>query len=722
MKFKIEKKDLIMFVIYSILLLYLCAIAILNFTSLLNEGEFYGLMPFKAFTMPYLPVTLLLFIGALIAIFSSVSSYIFKKDKGHGIGLKLKSKESDGYAKWADDKEVKKGENVVKINRLADDLDAAGIPLINNEKETYIDNGEYHSLILGSTGSGKTQTIVKPMVNFLAKKGESMIITDPKGEIYQNSAHYLKSRGYNIIVLNFREPQNGNSWNPLTLPYQYYKEGNIDKATELLDDVALNILYDPNNKSDSDFWEKGSADYFSGLALGLFMDASEKEINLNSINYMATVGEERCGASHYINEYFRFKGEDSSPYMFASTVINAPSDTKGGLLSTFRQKIRIFSTQENLSEMLSYSDFDLRKIGSEKTAIFMIIHDEKKTYHSLMTIFIKQCYETLIDEAQKQGGKLPIRTNFILDEFANMPPLKDVDAMISAARSRLIRFTFIIQDFAQLNSVYGEEVAQIIRGNCNNLIYLISAELKALEEISKMCGEVKVTDDKDKNATRPLVSITDLQKMKLFEGILIRTRMNPYKIKLQPDFKINWGIPKIEEPYPVREKRPVEIFDLKKFVMDERTKLMAEQGENGMGIPGMGGNPFDNPFASTMNPFNLPPTMMPSPGKQAPSPKSNNLDLDAILKDIDEKMKNFMEEEEEAKQQEKEELVNDHQDEEPVEVIEDLPQEVESKEEENKESESKEEKPKINVDADSIIVNENVITDDEFFDDFFGDE
>lgn len=749
MKFKIDKKDLLMFVIYCILLLYLCAIAVLNFTSLINEGVFYGLMPFKAFTMPYLPVTILLFVGSLIAIFSSVSSYIFKKDKGGGIGIKIKQKESDGYAKWAEAKEIKKGEDVVKINRLADTLDAAGIPLINNEKETYVDNGEYHNLVIGSTGSGKTQTIVKPMVNFLAKKGESMIITDPKGEIYKYSANYLKSLGYKIILLNFREPQNGNAWNPLTLPYQYYKSGNIDKATELLDDIALNILYDPSNKNDSDFWEKSAADYFSGLALGLFMDAQEKEINLNSINLMSTVGEERCGTSHYINEYFRFKGESSSAYIFASNTINAPSDTKGGILSTFRQKIRKFSTQENLSEMLSYSDFDLRSIGNGKTAIFMIIHDEKKTYHSLMTIFIKQCYETLIDVAQENGGKLPIRTNFILDEFANMPPLKDVDAMISAARSRLIRFTFIIQNYAQLNQVYGEEVAQVIRGNCGNLIYLISTELKALEEISKMCGEVKVTDDKDKNATRPLISITDLQKMKLFEGIIIRLRTNPYRVKLQPDFKIDWGIKRIEEPYPQRMKQPVELFDLKKFVMEERNKLMTEQSNN------MGGgmdNPFANPFSNPMgNPFGMGSSPMgslggldspfASPAKETKKPPMGNLDLDAMLKDIDEKLKAFELEEEEAKRAEKAKLEEDdvvldaetkEKDEEPkTESVEELDTEKleEAPIEKTIDTQAlastpaeKDEKPKINVDADSIIVNENVITDDEFFDDFFGDE
>lgn len=83
--------------------------------------------------------------------------------------------------------------------------------------------------------------------------------------------------------------------------------------------------------------------------------------------------------------------------------------------------------------------------------------------------------------AQANGGALPVRTNFLLDEFANMPKLKDMTTMITAARSRHMRFTMIIQNYAQLNQVYGKEEAETIRGNCGNIIYLISAELAALE-------------------------------------------------------------------------------------------------------------------------------------------------------------------------------------------------------------------------------------------------
>lgn len=715
MKFKVEPKDFLLFVVYCGLLLYLCAIAVLNFVSLSTDGTFYGLLPFLAFTPKYIAATLILFIISLVGIFTSVSSYIFKKDKDGGFGIILKKKSSDGYSSWAKDKDIKEQSGIEKVDPLADTLDAAGIPLINNGKEMWVDNGEYHNLVIGSTGSGKTQTVVKPMVNLLAKKGESMIITDPKGEIYKYSASYLKEKGYKIIVLNFREPNRGNSWNPLTLPFKYYRAGNPDKAIELLNDVALNILYDPSNKNESDFWEKSAADYFSGLALGLFQDGREEEVNLNSINVMSTVGEERYATSNYIKEYFGMKGEKSNAYMFASSTINAPNDTKGGLLATFRQKIRNFSTGEALSEMLSYSDFDMKDIGNGKTAVFMIIHDEKKTYHSLMTIFIKQCYETLIDAAQENGGKLPVRTNFILDEFANMPPLKDVDAMVSAARSRDIRFTFIIQNFAQLNDVYGDNVAEIIKGNCGNIVYLISTEMKALEEISKMCGEVKVTDEKDKNATRPLITITDLQKMKLFEAIIIRLRTSPFRTKLEPDFKMEWGIERREEEYPTRAKREVQIFDLKEFVMEQRNKKMAEEGNNFQN-----NNPFRpmdmgmgfSPFSQGMG--------MPNFGSAPSRPSISDMDIDSMLKDLDEKFKE-LDRQEAMKKEVKEEQPVKKDD--LIPEVDKIPEKHEEKQLEIVEPEEVlPASPVINVDKDSKVIDDSVVSDDEFFDDFFGDE
>ncbi len=615
MKFRVKPKDLIIFIIFCIFLLILSSLAVINVSSLLNTAEFYGLNFFAGFVSPYILPTLVVFLAVMIAIFLSVSSYIFERDKGSkGIGLSFKEKEDKGYSRWAKPEEIKKDNDVAKVVIKDQESDAAGMPLINDGKNIWVDNGEYHSLIIGATGSGKSSCVVNAQIQTLARHGESIIATDPKGELYRDHSEFLRSKGYKIVVLNFRNPNMGNAWNPLTLPYQLYKEGNTDKAVELLDDVAHNILYDPENKNDP-FWEKSASDFFSGLALGLFEDAKEDEINLNSINYMSTVGEENFATSNYTKEYFTLKGENSNAYVFASNTINAPNETKGSILSVFRQKIRLFASREQLSEMLSYSDFNMREIGTQKTAVFMIIHDEKTTYHALATIFLKQVYETLIDVAQTYPkGKLPFRTNFILDEFANMPPLKDVTTMVTAARSRRIRFTFVIQNFAQLNDVYGKDQAETIRSNCGNIIYLMTTELAALEEISKLCGEVK-SKEKEKTASQPLITVSDLQKLKMFEVIILRSRLNPFRTKMTPSFEIDWGNNFGNGELVEREKHNIALFDIKEFVkVKKRNKLFealdnnnanngAKQNVNPVEPPASNKDIINENIPNNLNPF-----------------------------------------------------------------------------------------------------------------------
>ena len=279
LKFRADKDDVMIFVVFAIFLLYIVAIGIVNLHSFATEGYFSGLNPFPAFTPRFLWMTLLIYFVTLVGMFVSVKSYFFEVEKGFGFTTEKKDK---GYSRWAKDKEMKA--ELTLVNPQQETSSAAGVPLLLNEKEAWVDNGEYHTLVIGSTGSGKTQTVIKPTVKLLAKAGESMIITDPKGEIYESTANMLRDKGYDVQILNFRDPQNGSSWNPLSLPYRMYKNGNQDKAIELLDDLALNILYDESSNNSDPFWEKTSADYFSGVALGLFEDAKEDEININSIS------------------------------------------------------------------------------------------------------------------------------------------------------------------------------------------------------------------------------------------------------------------------------------------------------------------------------------------------------------------------------------------------------------------------------------------------------
>ena len=603
LKFRADKKDIVIFLIFLVVLLYLIAIAVVNIHSVATESVFAGLNPLPAFAPDLLLTTLMFFILAVVAILTACSSYFFDREEGFGVTTQKKSK-NDGYSKLMSENEMKKDYGIKKVHLIDDTYDAGGFPVINNGKDAWVDDsGQPHSLIMGASGSGKTQAFMFPLIKILGRHGESMIVTDPKGELYENCGALLKEKGYKIILLNFRDPKEGAAWNPFSYPYRIYKEGNSDKANELLQDLASNILIDPNNKAEP-FWEQTASNFFTGLSLGLFDDAKEEEININSINMMAEVGDDRIGASTYIKEYFKSKGELSPAYIAAASCINAPNETRGGIMSTFRTKTRIFSSQEALSEMLSYSDFDIRDIGKEKTAVFLKVHDEKTTYHALATIFVKQAYEALIATAQTFPNlKLPYRTNFILDEFANMPALKDVETMITASRSRNIRFSFVIQNFSQLNKVYGKDVAETIKGNCGNFVYLMSTELAALEEISKLLGDQKPPKaEKDKPAPpiRPLFTVSDLQALKEGEVIINRFRSMPFKTKLTYDWKIDWGKKYPKMDYTVRPHHEVKVFDVKEYV----NKLKESQGTpTPMGGPmgGMkGGMPMSGQFMPGM--------------------------------------------------------------------------------------------------------------------------
>ena len=647
LKFRADAKDIVIFIIFCFVLLYFVAIAVLNLNSFAMDGVFRGLNPFPAFGPEFLFYTIVFYILILAGLMLACSSYFFEREEGFGLTTEKKSK-ADGYSKLMSEKDMKKDYGIKKVHLTDDDYDAGGIPIINDGVDAWVDDsGQPHALIMGASGSGKSQAFMFPFIRILGRHGESMIVTDPKGELYEACGNMLKEKGYRIILINFRDPKEGNAWNPFSYPYRIYKEGNIDKANELLQDLASNILIDPNNKAEP-FWEQTASNFFTGLSLGLFDDAKEEEININSINMMAEVGEDRFGSSNYIKEYFKSKGELSPAYIAAASCINAPNETRGGIMSTFRTKTRIFSSQESLSEMLSYSDFDIRDIGKEKTAVFLKVHDEKTTYHALATIFVKQAYEALIAVAQTCPNlKLPYRTNFILDEFANMPALKDVGTMITASRSRNIRFSFAIQNFSQLNQVYGKEVAETIQGNCGNFVYIMSTELSALEEISKLLGDKKPDKPKkDEPAPpiRPLFSVSDLQALKEGEVIINRFRSMPFKTKLTYDYKINWGKKYDIMTYSERPHHEVKVFDLKGFV----TKLKGNQAPMGgmmgagMGmIPGMmGGMPM------TGSPF-IPGGIAMNPARPNPAMQSS---LDEYVKKLDEKIAELEKEEAEEKE------------------------------------------------------------------------
>lgn len=448
------------------------------------------------------------------------------------------------YARWCRDSEMQEALTKIDLNK---EVTTSGIPIMHNNDCLYTPKNDAHTLVIGATGSGKTQTTILPQTKLSLLAGESVVINDVKGEIYQRTAHNFKEKDYQLIVLNFEDPTLASSWNPLQLPYEFYKQKNTDKAITLIEDLGYYLFSDLENKESDSFWTNSTIDYFTGLTLYLFEHASLEEINLNSVYNLANDLSEENTATKFLQQL----DKTSTIYYNLSGTLKAPMETKGGIIATFNQKIKKYIGLNNLSSMLSNSNFDIKKISNQKTAIFII--SGLTTYsNSLIPLFVSQ-----IITATDNFGAKERRLNIILDEFDSMIPIKNFAKLINYARSIKVRFTVVIKSYIDLTNMYGKEQTEVIKSCFPILIYLLSNDIYTLEEISKLCGNQEIN-----KKVRPLISVEELKVMKVFEAIVLIPRMMPYKTTLLPDYKINWQLEQKELPLPKREDKSIKIYQL----------------------------------------------------------------------------------------------------------------------------------------------------------------
>ena len=414
-----------------------------------------------------------------------------------------------------------------------------GVPLLYDSeiKRVYVDSTDTHTLVYGATGSLKTRSIVMPTIKLLGQAGESMIINDAKGELYNRLAGELQELGYNIVVINLREPSKGNCWNPLYLPYHFYLMGDIDRACEFINDIAINLTNDESTSKDP-FWDNSAADLAFGLILLLFKYCKENNEDISAVNISNVLALRRKlfssgGPVPGLNQrpkdtsIWKYASQDELIAARLSGSVFAPNDTMNSILSTFDNKMSIFSLQPTLLTMLANNDFDIAEIGQKKTVLFMVIPDEKTTFSALCSLFIKQSYEYLIFTAMQTGHKtVENRVNYCLDEFSSLPSIADFPAMVTAARSRDIRFLLVVQSQSSLKRKYKEDADTII-SNCSNWIFFTSRELGLLRELSELCGM-------QKNNNRPNISTYDLQHLskKSREALLLCGRYKPARVSM----------------------------------------------------------------------------------------------------------------------------------------------------------------------------------------------
>lgn len=443
------------------------------------------------------------------------------------------------YSRWATNEEMK--ERLKEIN-IKESVPTSGIPLINENDKYYITDSDMHNLVIGCTGSGKTQSVILPSLKLSIKANESILVEDPLGEIYEMNEKHLQEEGYNTIVIDLQDSRKGNNWNPLTLAYKLYKEKNVDKALDLIDDLGYYLFSDSTKTNSDPFWVNSVINYFSGLTLYLFENATEEEINLSSIESLSNQLE-----SGKLDEFIVEIKDNQKLGIKLNSILKAPSETRGSILSVFNQKISNYLSKENLENMLSTTDFDLTNILKEKTAIFIVSGTTSQS-ENLVPLFVNQVIDTISIYGNKER-----KINILLDEFDSLLPIKNFARKLEYCRSLGIKITVCIKSFIHLQNMYSKEEVEILKMCFGNLIYLLSKDIYTLEEISKYCGEEK--------ENKPLISKEELQTLEPFEAVIIMTRMMPFKTKLMADYKINWEYTNEKAEIPQRKINEIKIFN-----------------------------------------------------------------------------------------------------------------------------------------------------------------
>lgn len=498
-----------------------------------------------------------------------------------------------------------------------------GIPISHYRHCYYIDSDPIHNMIIGTSRSGKGQTTVLPMIDNLsrAEKQSSLVVNDPKGELYAASSATLKKRGYDVYLLNMADGDKSMAYNPLQLIIRAWEQGDIGRAIALTRTLTATLCNDANDKSNGWVY-RDAAHGIGGMILALvnynlnpnnFIDKKahpERVTMFNIVDMISEIGSityakdpsDPYTKSYLIDEYFTHLNNDSfakKEYMAASS---NDERSHGNIYSTINDALSLFSTLKN-AKMTSQNTLELKSVGFPKylnfrvkkqalegqiieitfldqqkhkissykikpaiggfveynfdsnlktgdyleikhigvtegkpliernlyqlnikpnskfvllkelhrhdldiehiqlyysdkpVAVFMKIPDSDTSNNALASLFINQLYTELSRQCDfVAGGKTIKRVHFILDEFGNIDPIKDMDHIMTVSAGRNLLYTLVIQSYQQIYGLYGHEKGQVIKENCQNQDLIKSTDSATNEEFSKLCGNKTVEE------------------------------------------------------------------------------------------------------------------------------------------------------------------------------------------------------------------------------------
>lgn len=397
--------------------------------------------------------------------------------------------------------------------------------------KTIISPTTIHTLVLGTTGSGKTTAYIIPSIKALAntKTKPSFLFTDPKGELSEQTAWFLREQGYDVKILDFRRPERSLRWNPLAYAYDKYQQAQNTKEqatfdgtkyifngeSYTVDEIENAIFAEEQRLEDEAFeevqnivsaicpinerdpiWDNGARALIQAVTLAMLEDSIDSACEVSKEQFcfynVAKICQKTDNNCAELKKYFQYRNPTSLAVQYSGMVLNAPDKQMGSYMSSVAEKLLMFNDRGICNMTSGKGEIDVREMDERPTAVYLVLPDEKEGRHPLGSLFIAEAYKKLVEKAIANGGTLKRRVYFMMDEYGNMPKINGVASMYTVGRSRGIIQIPVIQSYSQIIDKYGAEQARTIFGNCNIEIFIGAKDDETCEKFSKKLGNYTV--------------------------------------------------------------------------------------------------------------------------------------------------------------------------------------------------------------------------------------
>ncbi|MCM2534352.1 type IV secretory system conjugative DNA transfer family protein [Neobacillus pocheonensis] len=543
MKNRFDKGTVFMSVLISVLVVSLADLFLLSFfinfpkhkdintitNAMKNPIELFNVAQHVSLFKPLQLAAVLGVIFLSVKIYKLISGNGYKEASEYG---------AHGTARFSNHSEIFNDKNFVKntFNKSAKEnlKNTPGLilgliknkPLILPEK-TKVPNRNV--FIVGSPGSGKTLSYILP--NIIFERNRSMVISDPKGEIFEATAKVKKQQGYEVRLINFKEMLISDRYNPIDY---------ITKEIEA-EQVANTIVINSMQGQKPDFWTKAEIALLKTLLLYVKYE-TPTDANLANVKRILTT---HGSTPQRMDQFFSHLDPDHPAFSAYQIVRMASDKVRDSIFVSLAITLSKFDAKD-VRRFTETSDFLLDDIGRKKMIVYIILPVADSTWEPLTANFFTQMFQRLYDVADKNFNRLPVQVNLLLDEFPNLGKIPGYEEILATCRSYGISSSTIVQSMGQLIDKYNKEKAEAIFNNCSLRYMLGVGDKLTAEYFSDLIGKTTIqtqsssisknskggSDSKSNNYTgRNLRTIDELTRMPRDEAILLVSGGYPIQVK-----------------------------------------------------------------------------------------------------------------------------------------------------------------------------------------------